>query len=262
MLKKYTLKKIQFLKTFLSLSFFLAAANFKIRNEGSYLGLFWYLLNPFLFFILLIGIFGKNLGSGIEQYPLYLLMGIIVFNFFQQTTSSSTRAVSGTYSNIIKSVNFPRESIIGAEVLGSLFSHFFEIVLFTVFIIWFKVSLAGLFFYIPVLILFSICTYGISLIISSFTVYFIDLDNIWGFFTKLLFFATPIFYPLASGTPLSFINTFNPVYYFLDVSRDLVIYNKFPAASSVTGCIVSTFIFLLVGIIIFGILKKRFAEKI
>ena len=74
------------LKKFIELSFALAKAQFKLRNEGSYLGIFWYILNPIFIFSLLLLIFSTRVGQGIPHYPLYLLLGIIMFNFFQTAT--------------------------------------------------------------------------------------------------------------------------------------------------------------------------------
>ena len=99
------------IKTF-NLSFQLAKANFKLRNEGSYLGVFWYLLNPLLTFILLFFIFSNSTGAGIENYALYLLLGVIIFNFFQQTTTEATQIILKQYHYLIKSIIFDKEFII------------------------------------------------------------------------------------------------------------------------------------------------------
>ena len=68
------------IKRFWDLSFYLAKSGFKLRNEGSYLGIIWYLLNPILFFCLLFVVFSQSLGSEIENYAIYLFIGIIIFN--------------------------------------------------------------------------------------------------------------------------------------------------------------------------------------
>ena len=117
-------------KHFFELSFQIAKSGFKLRNEGSYLGILWYLLNPLLLFVLLLLVFADRLGNEIPMYPLYLLLGIVMFNFFQQTTSESTRIVLVDYRDLVKSINFPREAIVLGAVLKFLFSHFFEILLF------------------------------------------------------------------------------------------------------------------------------------
>ena len=175
------------LKSFWQLSLALAKAQFKLRNEGSYLGIFWYLLNPLLMFTLLLLVFSDRLGSGIPHYPLYLLLGIIMFNFFQQITSFSIKTMDENRA-LIKSIKFSRESLVSSTVLRTLFSHIFEIILFIIIALIFGVSLGGFIFYIPILIFFSIFVYGFSLILASFYIYFIDIENIWVFVSKFLFF--------------------------------------------------------------------------
>ena len=75
------------LKSILGLSLQLAKARFKLRNEGSYLGIFWYLLEPFLLFVIILGIRSAFVGgSGGEDYPLYLIIGLVMINFFTGTS--------------------------------------------------------------------------------------------------------------------------------------------------------------------------------
>src|SRR4030043_292518 len=105
------------------LSLSLAKFKFKLRNEGSYLGIIWYLLSPLFFFTLLFFIFNERIGSNIQNYPLYLLIGIIMFNFFQSVTSEAATIIL-TNRGLIKSIKFPRESLVLSNLLRALFSHF------------------------------------------------------------------------------------------------------------------------------------------
>ena len=146
---------INSIKQFLGLSFSLAVSEFKLRNEGSYLGIFWYLLNPVLMFILLMAVFSANLGTGIPSYPIYLLIGIIMFNFFQKTTIESTKIIM-QHNAMIKSIKFPHNALIGSIVLKTLFSHFFEIIVLAVFLVLFGVPLSGLIFYPLILVFFCL----------------------------------------------------------------------------------------------------------
>ncbi|VVB82678.1 ABC-2 type transporter [uncultured archaeon] len=243
------------------LSLALAKAKFKLRNEGSYFGIIWYLLNPMFFFLLLFFIFNDRIGGGIEKYPLFLLIGVILFSFFQSCTIESTRTISEN-RGIIRSIKFKQESLILANILNYLFSHIFEILIFTVFLIIFRINLIGLLFYPIILIFFCLFIYGISLALSAIIVYFPDLGDIWNFLTKLLWFATPIFYEIGGQTRLFFLNLFNPLYYFLTLTRDILIYNKIPELWIIIGATEYTLISLVIGIIIFKKLKKKFAEKI
>ena len=249
-------------RDFWQLSLTLAKTGFKLRNEGSYLGIFWYLLNPLLLFILLLLIFWDRLGSEIPSYPLYLLLGVILFNFFQQSTTESAKTIIREYRGIIKSINFPRESLIGGIVLKTLFSHIFEIILFIIFILIFKGSLIGLLFYPIILFFFCIFIFGTSLILSSLTVYFLDLENIWFFVSRLIWLGTPIFYAIGGQTKLFYLNLFNPLYYFITVSREIIIYTEIPELWMIFSLIGCSLSFLLIGMLFFNKLKIKFAEMI
>jgi len=244
------------------LSFALAKTQFKLKNEGSYLGIFWYLLNPLLMFILLLLIFSDRLGSQIHFYPLYLLLGIIMFNFFQQATTESTKAIMGSYSPIIKSINFPKESLIISTILKNIYSHIFEIILFVILSLILGAPLTGLIFYPLILIFFCVFIFGCCLIFSALTVYFVDLDNIWNFLVRVIWFATPIFYDIGGQTKLFYLNLFNPVYYYITITRDLVIYTKIPELWLVIGAATYSLLFLVLGLLIFNRLKNKFAELI
>ncbi len=245
-------------QNFWQLSLALAKAQFKLRNEGSYLGIFWYLLNPLLMFVLLLLIFSTRLGQEIPYYPLYLLLGIIMYNFFHQITTFSIKSIDEN-RDIMKSINFSRESLVASNVLRTLFSHIFEIIIFIIIALFFGLSFKGFIFYIPILLFFSIFLYGFSLILTSLYVYFIDIENIWLFVSKLVFFATPIFYELGEGK-LFILNLFNPLYYFITLARDFVIYNKMPELWIFAGALLFSLAFFVVGSFIFAKLKKKFAE--
>jgi len=250
------------IKNVLGLSLSLAKAGFKLKNEGSYLGILWYLLNPLLMFALLLLIFSNRLGGNIPNYPLYLLLGIIMFNFFQKATTESTKTITKDYRGIIKSINFPRESLIAALVLKTFFSHLFEIVLFIVFLLIFKNSLIGMIFYPIMLIFFCFFVFGSCLILSALTVYFVDLENIWLFVSRLIWLGTPIFYAIGGQTKLFYVNLLNPLYYFITIARELIIYTKIPELWMILGAIGYSLLFLIIGLLIFNKLKIKFAEMI
>jgi lipopolysaccharide transport system permease protein len=252
----------QKIKSIIGLSLSLAKADFKLKNEGSYIGIFWYLLNPILMFSLLYLIFSTRLGNNIHYYGLYLFLGIIMFNFFQASTLESTKSIIKENVWIIKSINFPREALILSICLTSLFSHFFEILLFFIILLFFKISLIGILYYFLVLIFFFIFIFGISLMLASLTVYFVDLGNIWNFGIRILWFITPIFYEIAGQTKLFYLNLLNPLYYFMTIARELIIYNKMPPLWIFFGAVGYSLISLIIGLSIFNKLKVKFAEMI
>lgn len=246
---------------FFNLSFYISKSGFKLRNEGSYFGVLWYILNPILFFLLLFVVFSRNLGEGIENYALYLFMGIIMFNFFQSATTDSTEIIrSNKY--LFKSINFPRSAFIAGNVLKFLYAHLFEFVVLIIFVAILKEKAYNLVLYPLILFFFFLFTFGTSLLLGAISVFFIDTKNLWGFASKFLWFSTPIFYTLEKGTLLFVINLFNPLYYFIDISRDLIIYNTIPRIEMILGGIGFSFLFLFLGTIIFNKLNYKFTERI
>jgi ABC-type polysaccharide/polyol phosphate export permease len=248
-------------KRILGTSYSLGIAHFKLRNEGSYLGIFWYLLNPVLMFLLLLAIFSKSLGNDIENYPLYLLLGIIMFNFFQAVTSESTKILRRD-RGLLRTIKFPHESLIGSIVLVAIFSHLFEMMILVIFLLIFKLPLVGLLLYPVILLVYSIFCLGVSLILSSIAVYFVDLDNIWIFASRLLWLATPIFYENEIGSNLDLFNRINPLYYFITLTRYLVVYNKVPPYLIIAGTLGFTLVSILYGLLIFKRMSRKFAEMV
>jgi len=243
------------------LSLSLAKAEFKLRNEGSYLGILWYLLNPIFMFLLLFFVFSDRLGNNIPNYPIYLFLGIIMFNFFQNTTSESTKIIRGNFG-IIKSINFSKESLICSVALKNLFSHLFEVILFVVLLLMFKVSLVGVIYYLIVLVFFFFFIIGASFILGSLSIYFMDLENIWVFASRLIWLATPIFYAIEGQSKLFYFNLFNPLYYFMTISRELIISSKIPELWIIFGALIYVLLFLIIGLFLFNKLKNKFAELI
>lgn len=243
------------------LAFQLAKAEFKIKNEGSYLGILWYLLNPILTFLILYLVFSNRLGETISSYPLYLLFGVTMFNLFQGTTIEASRSLLREFHYLIKSIQFPRESLIFAIVLRNIFSHGFEIALILIIMLYFHAHAWSLIWYLPILALLAGFLYGTSLLVSALTVYFADLDNIWNFATRIVWFGTPIFYAIEPGTKLMYANLANPMYYFITLARDLVIYERMPSPIIWIGSIAFSIGTLAIGIAVFSRLKKHFAEK-
>jgi len=239
------------------LSWSLAKAEFKLRNEGTYLGIFWYLLEPLLMF-LIIFLISKRINPMIPNYPLYLLTGLVMFNFFSGTTREATTAITGN-SGFIKSRKLNYESLVLSRVLRAVFSHFFEIIVIVIFIIYFKSSLIGLIFYPILLLLFTLFSVGVSLFLSALGVYINDLVNIWRVLLRLLWFATPIFYAIEESS-IQFL--FNPLAHFIGVGRYLIAYGQIPPLWMILSVIIIPIFSLLIGGFIFNKFKKEFAERI
>jgi ABC-type polysaccharide/polyol phosphate export permease len=258
----FVLQQWQKLKSILGLSYSLAKANFKLRNEGSYFGILWYLLNPLALFCIILFIQGSAFSNvKILYYPIYLLVGITGTNFFAQTLSSAIKAIDSNAS-FIKSMKIPYESFVVAQVLQSIFSHLFEFILIGCFMIYFHVSLFGLLLYPIAFFFFVLTILGISFIFATIGVYIADFGNVWSALSQIIFFITPTFYAIKPGDHMYLTNLFNPLFYFLTIARDFVTYSKFPPAWMMLVMIAMSLASFIIGLSIFVRFKKTFPEKV
>lgn len=241
----------------------MATAEFRMRDQGTFLGFLWTLLHPLIYFIVLYGIFSKWMGHHIEHFPLYLIIGIVQWNFFVSATTNSITSIMNQRS-FVQNISFPKEVLVFSSVLAVLFSHFLELLVLIVFwLILGRVISPVVFFLLPILALNIYLALAVGFILSFIGVFFLDINRIWGIITSVGLFLTPIFYSLDLLAPdRRFIILINPMTHIIKATRSIMIDNMIP---EVTGLLyvlgLSTFI-LIIG---YGLFKKHeglFAEKI
>lgn len=198
----------------------LVIKDIKVRYKRSVLGFLWVMLNPLLMMLVLNIVFSELFKVSTPNYTAYLISGIILWNFFSQSTSTSLVSFIGN-SNLIKKIYLPK-SIFSLSIILSALIHFtFSLIpLFIIFLVT-GTRLSPYIYLLPfILILVFMFSYGISLIISTLTVFFHDTKYIYDVLLLAWMYSTPIFYP-ESIIPdkFRFILQINPLYYFLDLFR-------------------------------------------
>jgi ABC-type polysaccharide/polyol phosphate export permease len=245
----------------LGLSLSLAKTNFKIRNEGSYLGIFWYLLEPLVFFAVLFFIKGVIFQKPIEHYSIYLFIGLIMFNFFTAVTNFSTNAINSN-AGFIKSLKINKEAFVISGILQFMFSHFFEVIILVCFAVYFDLTLWWFVAYPIIFVFFSFFTLGVSFALAVIGVYIKDLKNVWSVLTRLLWFVTPIFYVINSESLFQKISMWNPLYHFINISREIIIFHRLPSPSTILLAVFFSLAVFVIGLIIFHENKHKLAERI
>lgn len=245
----------------LRLGFSLAFAQFKVRNEGSYLGILWYLLEPLCFFAIILLIGGVINQNFAQYYPLYLFLGLIMFNFFINSTSGATRAITSN-AGLIKSMNVSRESLVISGIFQFVFSHFIEMAIFLGFMAYIKGSIIAFAWYFPIFFFFILFVSGISFMLATASVYVNDLSNVWNVFCRLLWFLTPIFYVMPPSILLQKISYINPMFHFINIAREIIIYDRMPGLLAMSAMVFFSVLFLSSGFFIFRRYKSRFAELV
>lgn len=243
------------------LGLFLAKTNFKLRNEGSYLGILWYLLEPLCFFIIILLIGGAINLNPIEFYPLYLFLGLIMFNFFINSTVLASKAITDN-SQLLKNIRLTQEPLVMSCVFQFIFSHLIEMIIFLAFMVYFDANFLNLIFYLPIFLFFTLFVLGLSFMLAAVGVYISDLSNIWAVAVRLLWFLTPIFYVVPPSSLYQKINYFNPMFHFINISREIIIYNNMPQLHTLFSAVFFSLLSFLVGLFIFRKFKHKFAENI
>jgi ABC-2 type transport system permease protein len=251
----------------------LVITEFKLRYQGSVLGYLWSLLKPLAIFTILYIVFVKflKIGAGIPYPAVYLLLGIVVWNFFIEVTAGSIGAIVGR-GDLIRKINFPKYILIIASLVSALINFIINLGVVFVFSILNNVqfSLSAL-LAIPLIIeLFLLCL-GIAFFLSAAYVKFRDINFIWEVVLQGLFFATPIIYILQAPIPLSAqkLLILSPVAQIVQDLRYVLITPEtrtFEAiyGSSVFRLIPLSFVFVLffVASLYFRHSSKNFAENV
>lgn len=176
----------------------LIVTDFKLRYQNSALGYVWSLLRPLLLFAILYVVFGEFLrfGGTIPHYPVYLLTGILMWNFFSEVTNQSVSAIVGKGS-LIRKINFPKYVIILAVAASALINLSLTLVVLAIFIAFSGISLSLSVLMVPVFLL-EIIIFGVAMgfLLSALFVRFRDVNYIWEVIMQAGFYATPIIYPL------------------------------------------------------------------
>lgn len=177
----------------------LVITDFKLRYQGSALGYVWSLLRPLFLFVILYLVFDKifNAGASIPHYPVYLLLGIVLWNYFGEVTNGGVTAIVAK-GDLLRKLNFPKYVIVLAGSFSAFINLLINFVVVAIFMIINGVDLhlSALLLPLPLLELF-VFSLGVAFMLSALFVKFRDINYIWEIIMQAAFYATPILYSLS-----------------------------------------------------------------
>jgi ABC-2 type transport system permease protein len=225
-------------RRFFDLLRLMAVTEFKRVYFGTVLGYLWSLIRPLAFFGVLLFVFTKvfKVGHTLPYYPVLLLLGIVLFGMFQEATQNSVTSVVAQ-EGIVRKTQFPRLVIPLAVVLTALFNLGLNLVVVMVFILAWGVNPMWTWLLLPVaLALIFVFAAAVSMALSVLYVRFRDVLIIWTVAAQVLFYATPILYPIeavpSSYHHLIFLNPLAPIF---EQVRVWMIEPEAPTAIDVVG---------------------------
>lgn len=176
----------------------LVKTDFKLRYQGSVVGYLWSLLRPLFMFVILYIVFTTvfPLGKGVPHYPVYLFVGIILWNFFAEMTQQSLTSIVGR-GDLIRKIRIPRWMIVFTTSLNALINLGLNLLVLFVFIVVNDVTPLATVFWLPLIIIeIYLFGLGVSFLLAALYVRFRDIQYIWELFIQAGFYVTPILYPL------------------------------------------------------------------
>lgn len=264
--------------------FELSRKQIKTQYRNSALGFVWSFLNPLLNMLVMWLVFSSFFGRGDPYYPLYLLVGNLLFSTLRNSTMQCLDSLVTNRGLLLKTrikfFVFPLSNILASVVNFGL-----SFIALLPFMIWLSISQGiNLFSYqLPFLLLmlpaYFLFEFGIGLILSSCYVFFRDLKHIYGIFLTLWTYLTPIFYKtadIASKSKVVYqIICLNPMFHFLNYFRDCVYRGAsgidmngnnigafIPYWKTLGICYLCALIFMVIGFIVFGLLKKKIIMRV
>lgn len=255
---KKLIKKIKEISKYSFLLKELVMRDFKIKYRRSYLGMLWSLFNPLLMMTVFYFVFSTIFKSSIENFPLYLLSGIIVFNYFSECTNNALISITGNASLITK-VYVPKMIFPLAKVLSSSVNFFISLIPLLGVVI---ITGSPINIYTPLIffnmVMFLIFCVGIGLFLSTIMTFFRDTQFLWTIILMVWMYGTPVFYPV-SIIPLKylFIYKLNPLFHYITFSRTILIQGvspSFEAYLTITGIALAS---LLFGTLVFKLNENK-----
>lgn len=219
----------------------LIVTDFKLRYQGSALGYLWSLLRPLFIFVILYVVFVKflRIGGSIPHYPVYLLGGIVLWNFFAEVTNSSVQAIVAR-GELIRKINFPKYIIILSTTASALINLLINLVVIAAFMAISHVEIHwNLLLILPLVTELFLFALAVGFILSSLYVRLRDVNYIWEILMQAFFYLTPVIYPLGlvySRWPVvAKLLLINPVAQIIQDARNVAVTNQAQTAYGLGG---------------------------
>lgn len=246
------------------LTLYLSAIEFRMRDQGTFLGFLWTLLKPLLLFLTLYAVFSPTFAGKISSFNSYLLAGVILWDFFSSGTQTGSSILFRRPQYVLSSTTHPSVICFGA-ILSIYYANVLEAILGGIMLSF--LGEHGVPFATHLIIGLTLClpiVYGFSCLLATCTTLFLDTLFLWSIILRIGFFITPIFYPItALSDSMLILAKLNPLYFPLALARcsDIVEFLTFDTAGMPYFLSFSVTL-LVIGALILNHYRYRFVEVV
>lgn len=239
----------------------LISRDFKVKYKRSFLGIIWSLLYPLLMMGVMAIIFSKVFKFSVPgvNYLVYLMTGLVMFNYYSEASNLALGSIVGNFS-LINKVYIPKYIFPLSKCLFVGIN--FLLTLIPLYLIIF-ITGQGINIYHLLLPIAFLCllmfTIGMGFILSTITVFMRDMFYIYGIIITIWTYFTPIMYDISMlSEKWIWIFKLNPLYMYIDFARTIILFGECPSIESFISCIVSSLLFLTLGVMIFKKNQNKF----
>jgi len=252
----------RYIENFLKYRFLLkelVSRDIKIKYRRSVLGILWSLLNPLMMMIVLSIVFSALFKHAIPNFPVYLLSGRLIYDFFSQGTRAAMVSIRSSAS-LLKKVYIPKYMFPLSKVLSTFVTFLISMIVLLIVMLVTRVDFTlNIIFAILPLFYILLFTIGCGLIISTLAVFFRDVEHLYDVILLAWMYFTPLFYP-AEIVPrkYQFLLKINPLYYIITIFREAILYGKMPSLGYNIICLSFSLLTFLLGLIVFYRKQDKF----
>lgn len=257
----------------------LVKTDFKLRYQGSMLGMMWSVLKPLMLFAVMYVVFVRFLrfGAGIPHYAVSLLLAQTLWSFFQEATSQGMHAIVGR-GDLLRKINFPRYIVVISATVSAFINLAISLVVVLIFMVINGVEFRPTMLLFPLVVLeLYIFALGIAFILATMYVKFRDIGHIWDVIMQVWFYATPIIYPISQLLTMGKLTLaklmlmLNPVAQIIQDARYVMVTPQTETIWGLVGTgnpifkivpIIITIIVFAIGVAVFRRHEKTFAEDL
>lgn len=253
------------LRKYFKYAIYAARADLKSEVEGSYLNWVWWILDPLCFMLIYIFVASVVFKSSEPYFPVFIFIGLTVWDFFNRTVNGSVKIVSNNRA-IVTKIYIPKYILILQKSFVYLFKMGISWILVFGLMIIFKVPLSIQFlWFIPLLLIFYMITFGLACILLHYGIFVEDLSNITSLALRFVFYLSGIFYNIVTKVPAPY-NTIlircNPVAFIINAYRGILLKNKMPSLIMMGGWTLVGVILVTIGIHIIHKYENSYAKVI
>ncbi len=214
-------------------AFSVVSAKSQLKNEvaNSYLNGIWWVLEPLCFMLIYTLIFGYVFKAREEHFPIFIFIGISMWDFFNRTIQISSRLVRNN-KGIVSKIYMPKYVLLMTKIWVNGFKMLISLGIVAVMMCFARITITwNVLLLIPILLALTLLTFGFGTLLMHFGVYLDDLSNVVAIGTRVLFYLTGVFYSVSTRVPAPYgaiLSKLNPIAFLLEAARDVLLYQSTP----------------------------------